>query len=78
MNKEDKPTALHTSGKYQQTRAYNVGFIVEMFVERKVRAFDEEQAKELAENRFRAKHQSFIRKGYTAGDIEQITCELVK
>ncbi len=34
MNKEDKPTALHRSGKYQQTKAYNVGFIVEMFVER--------------------------------------------
>lgn len=79
MTDNDNPTATYGAKGYQsKTSAYKVGFIVEMFIEKKVRAFTEEQAKELAENRFRKKNQSYRNLGFTVGDIEQVTCEEVK
>lgn len=80
MTTDDKPTAAYGQSGYNtnKTSAYRVGFIVEMFIEKKVRAFTEQQAKELAENRFRKKHQSYKNLGFSLGDIEQVTCEEVK
>lgn len=65
----------HNEKDYRKAAPYKVGMIVEMYVERTIRALDGKQAEEIAVNRMRKKNLMLQRNGYTVGDIEVINSE---
>ena len=65
----------HDKALYPKGATYKVGMIVEMYVERTVRAINEEQAGELAINRQQVKNKTINRIGYNVGDIEIVNVE---
>jgi hypothetical protein len=72
-------TSLRHNGKeYRKGAPFRVGMIVEMYVERTIRALDAKQAAEIAINRQQAKTATLQRNGYTVGDIEIMNAEEVK
>ena len=72
-------TSLRHNGKeYRKGAPFKVGMIVEMYVERTIRALDAKQAEEIAINRQQAKTATLKRNGYTVGDIEIMNSEEIK
>ena len=72
-------TSLRHNGKeYRKGAPFRVGMIVEMYVERTIRALDAKQAAEIAINRQQAKTATLQHNGYTVGDIEIMNAEEVK
>lgn len=68
----------HNEKDYRKAAPYKVGMIVEMYVERTIRALDAKQAEEIAVNRQQRKQSTLQRNGYTVGDIEVINSQEMK
>lgn len=68
----------HNEKDYRKAAPYKVGMIVEMYVERTIRALDAKQAEEIAINRQQRKQRTLERNGYTVGDIEVINSQEMK
>ena len=68
----------HNEKDYRKAAPYKVGMIVEMYVERTIRALDAKQAEEIAVSRQQRKQRTLARCGYTVGDIEIINSQEMK
>jgi hypothetical protein len=68
----------HNEKEYRKAAPFKVGMIVEMYVERTIRALDAQQAEEIAIQRQQRKHATLQRNGYTVGDIEVINSKEIK
>ena len=64
-----------SSGSKHKQRYYRVGLIVEFYKDQFVKAVDEEEAKELAENRLRRRTSLMKSLGFSIGDLEIIDTE---
>ena len=64
-----------SSGTKHKQRYYRVGVIVEFYKDQFVKAVDEEEAKELAENRLRRRTGLMNSLGFSIGDLEIIDTE---
>ena len=64
-----------SSGSKHKQRYYRVGLVVEFYKDQFVKAVDEEEAKELAENRLRRRTGLMNSLGFSIGDLEIIDTE---
>ena len=64
-----------SSGTKKNQRYYRVGLVVEFYKDQFVKAVDEEEAKELAENRLRRRTGLMNSLGFSIGDLEIIDVE---
>ena len=67
-----------SSGSKNKQKYYRVGLIVEFYKDQFVKAVDEEEAKELAENRLRRRTSLMNSLGFSIGDLEIIDVEAKK
>ena len=67
-----------SSGSKNKQKYYRVGLIVEFYKDQFVKAVDEEEAKELAENRLRRRTSLMNSLGFSIGDLEVIDVEAKK
>ena len=65
-----------SSGSKNKQKYYRVGLIVEFYKDQFVKAVDEEEAKELAENRLRRRTSLMNSLGFSIGDLEIIDVEV--
>tara|TARA_R100000654_G_scaffold42714_1_gene68926 strand:+ start:257 stop:484 length:228 start_codon:yes stop_codon:yes gene_type:complete len=72
MTEELRTKSRFPSGKLSR---YRVGLVIEFYKDQFVKAIDEVEAKEIAENRLRRRRGLWKSLGFSIGDIEIVDAE---